>query len=196
MDDELGHVVGRGRFSGKDDHTRQHIGLRIAQDALVARNHMQYIQKLTLVFVDALDLHIKHGVYRQLQPQVGLHPVCQPLLVGAFDILQRFDQSRLMRQRCQTTELGQVTPPAGANIFVKHPRQCRIGLCQPAARRDAVSFIVEARWPQLRKFGKYRLLHQRRMQGRNPVDRVARHHRQIGHTHPALALFVHQRDAL
>ena len=64
LDDQLGHVVGRGRFAGEHDHTRHHIGLRVAQDALVARDHVQDVEQLALVFVDALDLHIKHGVHR------------------------------------------------------------------------------------------------------------------------------------
>ena len=64
LNDQLGHVVRRGRFAGEHDHTRHHIGLRITQDALVARDHVQEVEQLALVFVDALDLHIKHGMHR------------------------------------------------------------------------------------------------------------------------------------
>ena len=97
-----------------------------------------------------------------------------------------------MRQGLQTAELGEVAPPAGADVFVQHIRERRIGLRQPAARGDAVGFVIEARRPYLSEFGEYRLLHQRRMQGRYPVDRVAGHHREIGHADPALALFIDQ----
>ena len=47
-------------------------------------------------------------------------------------------------QRLQLRELVQVPAPAGADAAVDQRRQRRVGLAEPAPRRDAVGLVAEA----------------------------------------------------
>jgi hypothetical protein len=42
-----------------------------ALDAVVQMNDMQHVEQLALVFVDALDLHVEHGIGVELHAAVG-----------------------------------------------------------------------------------------------------------------------------
>ena len=61
LDDQLGLPVARGGFSGKNLDARCPIAFRIREDGLIERNCLDRVEKLTLVFVDSLDLDIEQS---------------------------------------------------------------------------------------------------------------------------------------
>ena len=63
-DDGLGHVVRRRGLAGEDHGARHPVGVGLGQDGQVARHHVQQVEQLALVFVDALDLHVEQAVRR------------------------------------------------------------------------------------------------------------------------------------
>ena len=82
--DVFGHRVARRCFACKDHRAWHPIGARVGQHGLVARHDMQQVEQLALVFVDALDLHVKKacGVHRHTR--AGQDVLGQALLVGQF----------------------------------------------------------------------------------------------------------------
>ena len=197
FDDQLGHLVGRGRLAGKHHDARDHAvrrRLRVVQDLLVARDHVQHVQQLALVLVDALDLHVEQCAGVQLQALVLHHPARQALLVHLLGVAEGAQESRLVRHVAQRLQLRQIAPPAPPNALVQQRGQRRVGLGQPAPWRHAIGLVVEALGVDAGKVGKDGLLHQLRMQARHAIHRVAGHHRHIGHAHAPLARFVDQRE--
>ena len=84
LDDLLGHVIGRRCLAGKHHRARHPVGIRIGEDAVVTGDHMQHIEQLALVFMDALDLDIEQGRRIERQAEIGRDPVGQAHLVGQF----------------------------------------------------------------------------------------------------------------
>ena len=165
------------------------------EDALVTRNDVQHVEQLALVFVDALHLHVEHRIGVDHDAHVLLDPVGQPQFVFALRVPERPGEGRLRRHRLQRFELHQVAPPALADTLVEQCGKWWVGLRQPATWRHAIGLVVEALRKDAVEVGKDRLLHQLRMQARHPVDRVARQHRHVRHTHSPLARLVDQREA-
>ena len=194
-DDQLGHGVGAGGLAREHHHARHMRTVGLGQDALVAGDDVQHVEQLALVLVDALDLHVEQGAGVQRDVQVLLHPLGQPVLVLLLGMAEGGHERRLRGHGAQGFELGQVAPPAFAQALVEQAGQGRVGLGQPAAGRDAVGLVVEARGEDASEVGKDGLRHQLGVQGRYTVDGMAHQHRQVGHAHPALAGLVHQRYA-
>ena len=62
LDDQLGLRVARRRLAGEDLHARHEVDRRIGADGVVARDRLENVEQLALVFVDALDLHVEQRV--------------------------------------------------------------------------------------------------------------------------------------
>ena len=62
LDDELGLSVARGRLAGEDLDPGREVDGRIGADGVVARDRLEHVEQLALVFVDPLDLHVEHRV--------------------------------------------------------------------------------------------------------------------------------------
>jgi hypothetical protein len=118
-------------------------GLRV-QDAVVARHHVQHVEQLALVFVDALDLHVEHRVGVERRSHVLLDPVGQPQLVLALGMAEGAHEGRLRRPSASAPPAASGRAASPADALVEQRRQRRVGLRQPAARRDAVGLVVEA----------------------------------------------------
>ena len=74
MNDFLGHVIARRGLAGKDLDPRHPWPRRIAADRAPAGDGFQNVQKLALVFVDALDLHVEQRIGADLDAQVAPDP--------------------------------------------------------------------------------------------------------------------------
>ncbi len=62
LDDELGLRVARRRLAREDFYPRREVDRRVGADLVVARNRLEDVEQLALVFMDALDLHVEQGV--------------------------------------------------------------------------------------------------------------------------------------
>ena len=61
-DDALGHSVAGSSLGAEQEHMRLGDGVGVVLKLLIQGNDMQHIQKLALILVKALHLHIKDGI--------------------------------------------------------------------------------------------------------------------------------------
>ena len=164
-------------------------------DLVVERDRLDDVEKLPLVFVDALDLDVEQ--------RGGIDAGC-PMRsrdqLASRCLLARFTAANFSRNAASSAN---GSSPARASISSRKPSpiasrmqagQAGIALHQPAARRDAVGLVVDAAGIELVKVGEDGLLHQLRMQRRDAVDRMRAGEGEVAHAHAALAALVDQRD--
>ena len=75
LDDALGHVVTRRSLAADDDDARYHFFALLRRrrlDLIVPVNHREYVEQLTLVLMDALDLNVKQSVRAHHCPRLFL----------------------------------------------------------------------------------------------------------------------------
>ena len=94
-------------------------------------------------------------------------------LVGALHRGEFLAEGGILGQRIETRQQVDVVEEAVADRFARQIGEAGIALDQPAARRDAVGLVVDAVRIKPVKVGKYRLLHQVRVQRRHAIDRCA-----------------------
>jgi len=187
LDDALGRHVAGGRLAGEDHRARHPVGRGVGQHGLVARHHLQHVEQLALVFVDALDLHVEQAGRVDHHARGSRDVRGQARLVGMLDGEEGVAEILALGVRRQARELVERQPPAAADAAVDQGRQARVGLRQPAPRRDAVGHVGEALGPQAGEVGEDGLGQQVGMQGRDAVDLVAADDRKMRHAHAALA---------
>jgi hypothetical protein len=127
--------------------------LRVGQDGLVARHHLQHVEQLALVFVDALDLHVEQAGRVDHDAGVAAMEAARRCLLACLTARKRVQQQRVVGVRTQRTQLVEVEPPAAPMRAVDQRRQARVGLGQPAPRRHAVGHVGEALGPQRGEVG-------------------------------------------
>jgi hypothetical protein len=155
-----------------------------SQQRVVAGDDVQHVEQLPLVLVDAFDLHVEQAVRIQRDADFTGHVVGQAHLVAALGAAKAAAESGIVGARPQVLQAVQIEAPLlAAEAFVEQRGQGRIGLCQPAPRRDAVGLVVEAFGVKAGKVGKNGLHHQVRMQLRDAIDAVAADNAQVCHAH-------------
>ena len=112
-------------FSG-DDGAWHPVGIGLGQDGAVAGHHMQHIEQLALVFVDALDLHVEqagrvHADAGGLVDQRG-----QALLVVGLHGPEFGTEAGVVGMRHQAAQQVQVTPPGAAQGAVDQLGEARV----------------------------------------------------------------------
>ncbi len=120
MNDVLGNVISRRRFTGKDIDAWHPIRLRIGLDTVVSGDHMQHVEQLTFVLVNTLDLHIKQRVRVEHHVQILRHPVGQPTLVLILGDRHFFNKRRIVDLRLQLAQLAEIGAPVAANLLIQH----------------------------------------------------------------------------
>ena len=116
LDDQLGHVIGRSGLAGNDHRARRPVSsihtIGVGNDGLVARHHVQDVEQLPLVFVDALDLHIEQAGRVDDDAQLTPDQIGQALLVGGLDGEELLAETDVGGQRRQRLDLGQIFAPS------------------------------------------------------------------------------------
>src|SRR5699024_11045767 len=77
LDDLLSSVVGCGSLCSKDKGPWIEIHLRMGLDLVIQVDHMKDIQKLALVLVKSLSLHVKDGTWIHFHSIVLQDVFCQ-----------------------------------------------------------------------------------------------------------------------
>ena len=170
--------------------------LWLVNHGLIARNQLQQIEQLALVFVDPLCLYIEQAGRVNLDPQARLYQSSQTLLVVALHEHEVTPQLEVCRKRFERTELAQIVPPTVTDGAVNQAGEFRVRLHQPAPRRDAVGDVVEFVRIKSRVVGKNRLHHQFGVQGRDTVDLVRGHNRKRSHVNAPVAAVIQQRNPI
>ncbi len=188
-DDGLGHhVTGRG-LAGKHHGARNAVLVGLCLDAVVARDHVENVQQLPLVFVDALHLHVEQRIHRHVDAGAPVHLFRQRDLVGPLDVAELRAEAGVVGRPAQALDLFEVVFPRRSQPLGQQPRQAHVRLLEPAAHRDAVGDVDEAIRIHAREAGEDGLLHELGVQLGHAVDLVRAHHRQVRHAHaPAVRL--------
>ncbi len=193
-DDQLRHVVAGRRLPCEDHRARHADAARIVLEAVVAGDHLQHVQKLALVFVEALHLGVEQAVGIDGDAAGLADQLRQPLLVAALDLAEAVVEAAIVGELREPLELVEVLFPAFADARGDQVGERRVGLEQPAARRDAVGHVDELVRPDFREVGKQALAQQLGVERGDAVDLVAADHREVRHA-DAPRRVVHQRDA-
>src|SRR6202453_2209631 len=172
LDDELGLLVARRRLAREYLYPRREVRRRIGPDFVVARDRLEDIEELPLVFVDALDLNVEQ--------RVRIDPLVQDLgdLLGKHDLVGASGRRYLVLQRRIVRKFGQFAQRIGVSKSFFADRlgddlcQLRVALDQPSAERDAIGLVGYAAAIDRVQIMKYGLLHQIGVQGRNAIDLV------------------------
>jgi hypothetical protein len=61
-DHHLRQVIARRRLAAEDEYPRMDLEARIGLEAVIQPDHVQDVQMLALVFMDALDVHVEDGI--------------------------------------------------------------------------------------------------------------------------------------
>mmetsp|Transcript_6450 Transcript_6450/g.19372 ORF Transcript_6450/g.19372 Transcript_6450/m.19372 type:complete len:210 (-) Transcript_6450:628-1257(-) len=183
----LGHHVSRRGLACQHAHARHQrraLGGTARADGYVSVDDTQHVQQLPFVLVDALALHIKQRVRVELQAD-GMPDVRHQLeLIGALGAPPLVLELRVASVLLEAPQQPQVGGPClSAKPAREQPRESGVGAQQPAARRDAVSFVLEHLGPQRRKVGEEARADQPRVELCHAVDRVRAHYGQRRHTH-------------
>ena len=105
LDDELGEVIGWRGLAGEEERARRHIKSWIRAQPIVEHNHMQHVQELPLVFVDALDLRVEERLWIDDRSAVAFQPVSKSCLGFPLGPTDRVAEALVVRQRLQFLQL-------------------------------------------------------------------------------------------
>ena len=141
LDDEFGGVVAGRRLAAEDDGAFVALGVEL--EPAVERDGVQYVEVLTLVLVDAFDLHVEHGLGITLQLVLVPRAFGQGALVVELDLVPLFDEAGIVDEFLQFAQLGEVGDPLVPDGFGDERAQAGIGQHEKAARGDAVGLVAE-----------------------------------------------------
>ncbi len=159
-DDALGCDVAGGRLAAEDDGTRDHVITLSRTQAIVAGDDPQYIEQLTLVFVNSFDLYVKQGLGIE-RHAVAVEQICgQGLFISLFHRFETMLECFIVGPMGQCRELGQVVLPGLSQGLRKQGRKTEIGFIEPASWRDPIGDIEDLARIEGIEFGKGRGLEQ------------------------------------
>ncbi len=150
---------------------------------------------LPLVFVNALHLYIEHRVRIQHDARALARDRRQVALVRALDVSPALLKRTVVGEPLQLAQPLEVAHPALADRIADEAGEAGIGQSEPASRGDAVGLVAEFLGSQVVEILQHVLFQQLRMQGRDTIDRVASHAREVRHAHIARSALVDQRHA-
>ena len=115
-DDQLGQGIARSRLATEHKGARRQVFT--GADAQIALNDLQGRQVLALVFVDALDLHIKQGGVINQHPQLAAHVLGEALLAEVTHRLPALKERGVVGKGGKTLQLLEVGAPAIADRLI------------------------------------------------------------------------------
>ena len=145
--------------------------------------------------MDALHLHVEHGLRVDDQPHTTLHLSRQPHFVGGLDFSVLGTEGRVVDGPTQTFHLFEVVLPTMAEMPRQQGRQTWVGLHQPTPHRNTVGDVGETLGVKPRKFREEVRTDQVTMQRRHAIHMTTGDDRHVGHTHAAAMVFVDDGQA-
>ena len=191
-DDALGHEVARRRLAADQYAAGSPVRVLAILQAGVEVDHMEDVEELALVFVDALHLDVEQGIRVEVDTAVLLHQGRQAHLVGPLHLVPALSEGRLAGMPGQAAQLVEMSHPGLADGLVDQLAQAWIGRGQPAPLGDAVGLVVELVGPELVELLEQALLEQVGVQFGNAVHREAADDGEIGHAHLGIRPFLDQ----
>src|SRR5437868_12733076 len=101
LDDQLRHEVARRGFAREEKSARLNRHRAIFDDLPVAMDHMQDIEKLPLVLVHALDLHIEHRLRIDRDSRELLRQLRERKLVAALHRAEAIEETAVVGEELE-----------------------------------------------------------------------------------------------
>ena len=193
VDDFLGHDIARRGLAAEDLHPRHMRQVRVLADEMPLRDGLKDVEKLALVFVQPLDLHVEHRVRADADAGRPGDPVGRRHLVGALGGGEGIAKALVLHMRLKPRQPVEVILPPVPDRFGDQPRQRRVRHAQPAAGGDAVRLIHDPAGVELVQLGKQPFLDQFGMQSGDAVDAVGGDEGQFAHPH---LVMLHDADVM
>ena len=185
LDAQLGHPVS-GRGLAREDHGAGHEVGRIRAEPLVKGQGMHRVHELALVFVEALDLAVEHGVRVEVDA-VELHdPIGEDALVDPLHRRPLLAERLVLGHRRESSQLVEVADPARSDRAGDEDGESGVGLEQPSTRRDPIGLVRDSPRKHAIEIRERLLAQDLGMQRGHAVHRVASHEREVRHAHVAV----------
>ena len=140
----LGNEVARCGLATEEVNNRyRHVVGRVILQAVILIHDMHDIHQLTLVGMNALYLHIKHGVNLDADLVVSQHILSQGTLSGTLYLIDGLQESRVVHILVQLLHHPGVASPGPGQLVVNNVCQVVVGTDHPAAMGNAVGLVVE-----------------------------------------------------
>ena len=146
-------------------------------------HHVQQLQQLPLVLVQAFDHRVEHRVDVEHDPVALLEHLGQPHLVLALDPEHRRDEVLVVGELVELAQPFQIRDPIGADLVRDQRGELRIGELEESPRSHAVGHVGEAVRVQFGEVRQHPFAQELAVQFCDAVDLAGTHRRQIGHPH-------------
>ncbi len=186
MDDPLGHGVAGGRLGAKEEGAGRDGQAGIVPQLLVEVDDVQHVEKLALVLVEPLDLHVEDGVGVQHGALLALGPAGEGCLVLRLDLLQPLQHGAVAGKGVELLQLLGVQQPAVSDGVMEQAGKAGVDLGQPAAVVDAVGDVLELLRLHLRRLPEHVVAQNIGVEGADAVNGHAAGDAQVGHAHVAI----------
>ena len=185
VDDIFGDDISGCRFGAEEYRDRSARPVAVF-DMQVAVDRPQKVELLSLILMQALDLHVIDRFRIDLVALVLVEPVREFLLLRVLPVDNALQKSRILRVGKELLELLRVGLPAFADLFADQLGELGIALDDPSAESDPVGLVVELLGIELVEIVELCILKDLRVKSRHAVDRVAVVNVQMGHMHVAV----------
>ena len=170
-DDEFCHVIAGRRLCAENKGARRKRHIGVLFEVAVHIQNVQCVQKLPLILVQSLYLHVKDAVRIHRHAVVIINVLGKALFVRFFD-LGKFLHHRLvvrvLHQSGKVCVLNKAVPDQLLDVL----RQKRVCFCQPATVRDAVGHVGKASGVEFIHVVEHFLFQDLAVQGGHAVDGV------------------------
>ena len=157
---------------------------------------MEQIQVLTLVFVQALDLHVEEGRWIHRDCAISLDDSGKIELVDLLDIHEICLELRVVGETFQGAELVEISLPTMSDFGGDQRAEARITGQQPAARSYPVRLVVELAGIKNVKLREELLFEKLGVKLGHAIHRVAADNGQMRHPHHLHPALFDQRERL
>ena len=137
-DDQLGAVVAGGRLGAEDEAAGLHLEGGIVHQAVVEHLHMQGVEHLALVLMQALGLGVEDEAGVNLRTLAILDEFGEALLVVPLDLGEFLAEGRVVGEGLEVLHQAGVLDPLGADGVADQLGQLGVAAHQPAAVGNAV----------------------------------------------------------
>ena len=142
MDYILGDHIGRSCLCAKKYRDRSSRPVTVL-DVQVTVDGPQEVELLSLVLVQALDLHVIDGLGVNLVALIFFKPCGELVFFRVLPVQDALQESLILRVRNKLLKLSGVRLPALADLLGDQLCQLRVALDDPSAESDAVGLVVE-----------------------------------------------------
>lgn len=138
--DQLRVVITRRCLACEELNARYPIQFRVRTDLVVKRHRFDKVQKLALIFMDALDLDVEHGRGIDTDAHALRHRIGKPHLVQTLHFGKFFAETGIVGEaveRCQLSASSRKSSPIASRINPVRP-----GLHCISQRRGVMPLVL------------------------------------------------------